>query len=514
MSLASTARANRFAQALVKAGDLRPGFTERDVARAMARRLESATASMPLLRVGPGGAPYVEPHWLASLASVYHRAELAGRGEGPPVFATFSGPSQTGKSAFGEVAIATMIARNPSFFVATISYGSALTLPRSRRIREDVIDLGVALRDDSAAVEHWTTKAGGGLLATGVGGPVTGQPGLVLIDLDDPYQDEAEANSNAVRTKLEAFFDGVLLTRLGARTSIVVKFARWATNDLIGYIRSRNLPGWEHYTLPVIDEAGEPIPKIPGKDRAFYAKQRATMTASRWAALMMGEPRPREGRLFKGAPPTYATRPARFDCIRIGLDFAYSAKKSADHNAAVVVGKADRYYVLKVVRRQCESPAWREELKTLRAQFPAASMHAYISGMERGALSTFEEAPHHLRITATTTSADKYSRAVPTASHWNGNEADIAEALASAALGKPTSVPALVPRRIVLPERAEWDVAGFVERTLDFSGTDGGTDDEQDALVAAIDACGPVRSGTSSGQIPRVGGGEASEFHF
>jgi hypothetical protein len=35
-------------------------------------------------------------------------------------------------------------------------------------------------------------------------------------------------------------------------------------------------------------------------------------------------------------------------------------------------------------------------------------------------------------------------------------------------------------------------VSGFIERTLDFTGHDGGTDDEQDALVAAVDACGPI----------------------
>lgn len=512
-------RAAHFANALRKAGDLKQGFGDSDVAAAITRRLESPMTAVPLLRPG-----YVEPTWLAPIASFWQRALLSYMGMGPPVFATFSGPTQTGKSDMGEVGSAWLITKGEEYAakhkirgpsVATLSYGAALTLPRSRRIRDDVQLLGVELRDDSSAVGQWTTKSGGGLLATGVGGPVTGQPGLTVLNLEDPYQDEQEARSAAVRERLESFFTGVMLTRLGPRTSVMVSFSRWATNDLIGYIRDRKLPGWEHYTVPAIDDDGEPVARIPGKDRAFYKKQRDSMAAKpgTWEALMMGEPRPREGFLFKGSPPTYAVRPERFDCIRIGLDFAYSNDSRADHNAAVVVGKLrDKYYLLRVIRKQCNSVAWAAEVKALKAAFPAASMHAYVSGTERGPIDMLAVAPYHLRIEVKSASADKYSRAQSTAAHWNGNEAEIAEANAKIARGIPTPVPALVPRRVYLPEQAEWDLPGFIERTLDFTGADGGVDDEQDAMVAAVDACGPPVMDAAGDSSMRVGSDDRTGY--
>jgi len=176
---------------------------------------------------------------------------------------------------------------------------------------------------------------------------------------------------------------------------------------------------------------------------------------------------------------TYEQWLASFTCIRIGVDFAYSSRTSADHNAAVVVGKVrDRYYVLRVVRRQCDSTAWAGELKTLKAAFPTATFHAYIGGTELGPISMLAAAPHRIRVEATTTRADKYSRAQSTAGYWNGNDEEVNEARAKLERGELVVVPPSIPRRIYLPLTATWDVAGFIERTLDFSGSDGGIDDE------------------------------------
>ena len=476
MTAEATSRAGRLAVALRASGDLPASPTAHDVAMAIDRRMRSPMAAVPLLRPG-----YVEPTWFADLNSVYMRAELAAAGLGPPVFATFSGPSQTGKSAFGEVSIARWLVRRPQDFIATLSYGTDLTLPRSRRIRDDAQLLGARLRDDSSAVEHWTTREGGGLLATGLGGPVTGQPGLVLIDIDDPYKDEQEATSAAVKARINSLFSAVIMTRVNERTSVLVKFARWATDDLIGYIQSQKLPGWEHYRVPVLGEDGEPLVRIPGRDRAFYEKKRANMTPANWAALMMGLPRPRSGRLFLAGAPTYTTRPPSFDRIAIGIDFAYSKKTASDNNAAVVVGKAGtKFYVLRVVRRQCSAPEWAAVLADLRAQFPAATMHAYIGGTELGVVDMLREPPYRLNVRATTTRMDKWSRAQKTAGHWNGD------------------AETNVPRRIHVPESASWDLPGFLERLADFSGNDGDSDDEVDALVAAVDACGVINEGGGS----------------
>lgn len=493
----------RFALALMQAGDLRGNESAEEIERVIDHRLSSATRAVPLMRPG-----YVEPTWLADLADVFRRVELALDGKGPPVFATFSGPSQVGKSAFVEVAMARLLAAHPRVFMATVSYGADLTLPRSRRIREDVQALGVELRNDSQSVEHWTTTDGGGLLATGIRGPLTGQPGLGLVVGDDFYKDAGEAESTAYNRDLRYFVSDVVLTRLGAQTSVVIMFARWGTEDLIGFIKSLKLARWEHYKLPLLDEHGEPIPKIPGKDRAFYEAQRSEMERMHpgaWHALMMGEPRPKEGRVFLTGAPTYRERPAHFDRICIGVDFAYSKKKSADHNAYVVVGMTTAgragYYVLEVQRRQCGVVEWAADLRRVADRYPSAQLVAYIGAAEVGATDAIQEidklqaiargdAPIRIKVTAT--NKDKYTRAQPTAAKWNGNQREVTEAMQKLARGEVVSLPVAVPRVVYVPEQAAWDLRGFLDRTEDFTGAEGGVDDEQDAMVAACDACGPL----------------------
>ncbi len=173
----------RFALALMQAGDLRGNESADEIERVIDHRLSSATRAVPLMRPG-----HVEPTWLHKLADVLRRVELAVLGLGPPVYATFSGPAQTGKSDFVDVAIGRLIAAHPSVFVATVSYGEALALPRSKRIRRDAKALGVEL--DSENEKHWSTADGGGLLACGIDGPLTGQPGLGLIVCDDFYKNK------------------------------------------------------------------------------------------------------------------------------------------------------------------------------------------------------------------------------------------------------------------------------------------------------------------------------------
>lgn len=260
-------------------------------------------------------------------------------------------------------------------------------------------------------------------------------------------------------------------------------------------------------------------PTLALKDPDYHARldmlpavQRDRLKEGRWT-------RARKGSLFHEAPATYTARPIRFDVIRIGVDFAYSARTSADHNAAVVVGRiADRFYVLHVVKRQCDANAWGGELAALKQRYPTATFHAYIAGTELGVVSMLAQPPHRIRIDATTTRMDKLARAQRTAGHWNGNERDVIEAEARVAAGdRIATVPPRIPKRVYVPEQAGWDVAGFVDRVLAFTGRDGGEDDEIDALVAAVDAAGSIRVVTetqANDESMRVGAGESSGFTF
>lgn len=304
----------------------------------------------------------------------------------------------------------------------------------------------------------------------------------------------------------------------------VVRWLVRRSNDALDWgdsreeVEARN-PGRSAMSVTFIRSRLTDNPTMTAKD-PDYAKRLDLLPAVQRDRLKEGRwTKARKGPLFHEAPATYTARPIRFDVVRIGVDFAYSSRTSADHNAAVVVGRiADRFYVLHVVRRQCDANAWAAELAALRQRHPTATLHAYIGGTELGVVSMLAQPPHRIRIEATTTRMDKFARAQATAGHWNGNERDVLEAESRIAGGdRAATVPPRIPKRIYVPEQASWDVAGFVERVLDFTGRDGGADDEIDALVAAIDAAGSIRvvpETPTSEDANRVGAGESSGFQF
>jgi predicted phage terminase large subunit-like protein len=471
------AHAGRFAAALVAAGDLPLTPTSADVEAAIRRRMACPMTAIPLLRTG-----WEEPAHLVEMNDVYVRAEAAANGDGPPVLATFSAPSQVGKSSFGEVADAWWLARNPSHHLGSLLYGQDLANDQSRRIRDDVIALGVPLRGDSSAIDHWTTTAGGGLLSRGLMGGITGQPGLARVRIDDPYRNRMEAESVAHRKRVNDTLKATVFTRRNPRTSILIQHTRWAPDDLIGFVEKEYGARFEHYRVPAVDDAGHAVVRLAGRDDAFWAEQRVLMGEHDWWSLMMGLPRPREGTLFKSTFGTYRELPERFDAICIGLDFAYSVKTKADHSAAVAVGRAGAFwYVLAVVRRQCAAPDFASDIRAMKMRYPTATLRAYIGGTELGTVDFLNRPPHSLRIGAITTRADKYARAQPCAAAWNRGA-------------------------VLLPEHAPWlDV--FIGEVLDFNGEDGGRDDQTDSMVGGFDGCGPP---TRSSATP-IGDGGARE---
>src|SRR5207249_280996 len=117
---------------------------------------------------------------------------------------------------------------------------------------------------------------------------------------------------------------------------------------------------WEVINLPAIttDEFGEDHSLWPARWSVEALRKREKEVGPYdWSSLYMGEPRPRGGSVFNGV---HSYREEDLDLsqgfkVAIGLDFAYSAKTSADYSCAVVMMKCgDKCYVLEVVRMQCE----------------------------------------------------------------------------------------------------------------------------------------------------------------
>lgn len=407
------------------------------------------------------------PDHLAAIGDAIEDAFAAAEGRRPPVRVCISAPPQTGKTTVVQHGEALWLRRRPQDWIAHVSYGAELAEVKSRVVRDLVRRLGVELRDDSQSVKTWQTKAGGGFLARGRGGAITGQEGIKLAVLDDPYSQMTEAQSRHMRDRIDTDFRAVLMSRVHPDTSVIVQHTRFHEDDQIGRLEKE---GWRIVNLTAVDEqTGESFWR--SRSREFWAQVRREVGEHTWWSLYMGQPRPREGRLFREVA-YYDELPYGLD-VAIGIDLAYSAKSSADWSIAVVLGHDEahgRWYVIDVVRRQCEAPVFAAELASLRRSWPHARMRWYASGPEKGTADMIRALDSSVVIDVLAPTADKLTRALPVSAAWNRGAV-------------------LLPRtRDDSPaERRAW-VDAFSGVVLDFSGKGDAHDDDVDALAAAFDA--------------------------
>src|SRR5262249_23502171 len=170
---------------------------------------------------------------------------------------------------------------------------------------------------------HWELDGRrGGLLAVGVGGPITGH-GARLGIIDDPVENWQEAQSETVRETCWEWYRSTFRTRIWEGGAIVLIMTRWHEDDLAGRLL-RDQPGqWAVLRLPAIAETqqerdasnqllvlplGEldPLGRQPGEPlcpgrfslQALEALKRDVGPRG-WSGQSQGTPRAPEGNRFK-----------------------------------------------------------------------------------------------------------------------------------------------------------------------------------------------------------------------
>jgi hypothetical protein len=170
---------------------------------------------------------------------------------------------------------------------------------------------GVSLAPDSKAQSKWRTNKGGIYIAVGVGGPIIGRGGDLVI-IDDPIKTKKEADSQKFRDDLWKWYSSVLLSRLQPNAAIILMHQRWHEDDLAGRIiaaiASGDEPPWEIIVLPAIrtDSDGVehalwpewyPIEHMQAR-RKFMC---GTGAARDWYAMYQQQPTAEEGTFFHRA---------------------------------------------------------------------------------------------------------------------------------------------------------------------------------------------------------------------
>jgi predicted phage terminase large subunit-like protein len=289
-----------------------------------------------------------------------------------------------------------LLGQMPDSRVIVTSYGADLAQDDSKAIRDYVTserygalfgELGtrenpVALSQDTRSKANWDLAAPhrGGVVAAGVGGGITGK-GAHLLVIDDPFKNRDEAESEAYRRRVMAWYQSSAYTRLEDGGAVVITHTRWHPDDLAGqllramvedpladqwtilFLPARALAE-EDYPRDAAEQAemlgrgfwmpvgGDPLGREEGE--ALWPEKYTDVTLERiranvgnydWSALYQQLPRPHEGGFFEEGDFALA------DAVPEGLfwmryvDLALGRTQASDWNTCAAVA-LDQYGVV------------------------------------------------------------------------------------------------------------------------------------------------------------------------
>lgn len=402
-----------------------------------------------------------------------------------PVRCLVSMPPRHGKTTSFAHAIAWRCRLDPASLNFYVAFGDTLAVATSRSSRRLAARGGVTF-GGKAGEHEWRTPQDGGLVATSVGGSITGRGcngGLIVAD--DLTKGRAEAESKPKRDRVWDYFREDMMSRVEAGASVFVCQTRWHEDDVIGRLQKDPLgEEWEEIRLPAVaGPDGKAVDERLVEGVALWPERYplATLAKARargeygWWSLYQQEPRPKGGRLF-GEPSRFQWdgkwRPNWRGVIAV--DPATTAKTKADHSAIAVCamegyGERSEMYVLDMVRVQVEGPALVRLMRDKQRRYRLMLAVEAAGGGFKHLPQFMRDMDPTLRILEITTGGlDKFARAQPLSAAWNGTP----------------DAEGNIRQRVHVPIDAPWaDV--FLEEMRIFSGVDDAHDDQVDAVVHA-----------------------------
>ena len=158
-----------------------------------------------------------------------------------------------------------VLALYPEKHIILCSYEAGVAQRWSRKVRDSLVQHRLCEISETASAAHsWETIQGGGMTAAGVGGPITGLGGDVLI-IDDPHKNWDEAHSPAIQTKIWDWYQSTFLSRLEPAASVIVNMTRWCKGDLCDRIEHSELPAYQKIRLAAVAKENDPLGRRPGE---------------------------------------------------------------------------------------------------------------------------------------------------------------------------------------------------------------------------------------------------------
>lgn len=419
--------------------------------------------------------------------------DLFERAECETVRALVSMPPGAAKTTTIAAGISWLLCRTPGDVHGYVSYSGPATRSKSSLIRDWSEAGGLVPHKEFWSLAEWRSVIGGGLLASGVGGRLTGDRISGVLGVDDPFKNPIQARSLPEQIRRIEWMNAVAWTRLVPSTgSMIVCHTRWDPGDMIGRLRKvvdlAGRPLWEEHVIAAITATGESYwPEVYSLDELILRKlQLDAETPGFWEALYLQAPIQRGGKLFYGEPAGYL--PIDRLLIReekrtiIGVDVAVSVKQSADQSAAVITdnfgtGIETVTDVREVQTWRAESPVTIERLNAIHLAHPGSWLAFEASGVGKPVMQHYKKEFPRLasKVIEVNRVNDKATAAIGTAAAYRQN-------------------------RVRYPVAAPWRKA-HLGRLHNFTGAPGGDDDDVDALINAREAAVRDSGGASSGSI-------------
>ena len=309
-------------------------------------------------------------------------------------------PPRHGKSTLASIAFpAWHLGRHPQHEFISCSYSGSLAMNFSRKVRQVLrepvyknIFEKTRLDKDSQSVESWNTSDGGGYVAAGVGGGITGKGAHVLL-IDDPVKNREDAESDNNREATWDWYTSTAYTRLAPGGGVLVILTRWHDDDLAGRLlrfAEEGADQWEAVKYPAIAEMDEPFrnegePLHPERYSVDALEQIKKAIGPRdWTALYQQNPVSDEGDYFsRDMIRYYEDGDVDYDKLRYycAWDLAIGQRDRNDYSVGMVIGvdEYDQLYVVDVVRGKYDGFELVERILDLYEQWRPG-----IVGIEKG----------------------------------------------------------------------------------------------------------------------------------
>lgn len=420
---------------------------------------------------------YEKPKHLRKLIEVISRMQYE------PVYAWCSVPPRFSKTESILHSVVWRLMQDPTAEIAYVTYETKLARSKSRKMKELAEKCGVQIK--GGGVDEWYTKQGGRVIATAIGGPITGR-GCHWLIIDDALKNREEAESTTIRGKHWDWLTSTALTRVEPGGSVLVNATRWHDDDLIGRIQAEFCNKLEDELQGGIKWVGIHMPavyEVDGVERSLWPsrwpmselrKKRRLVGEYDWASLFQGQPRPKGGRMFGSATRYDYPMIVRSDKpykIIIGADPAATEKTSSDYSCAVVMAVSGEFNtldfrgdILEVYRKQVQIPEFVCRLRDLAVKWGAPIAVECVAGF-KAVPQMLRNLDKRLHIIEAPALGDKFTRALPVAAAWNDPEGG----------------------RVRVPQSADW-LSDFLAEMEKFTGVKDKHDDQVDALAHAYNS--------------------------